>query len=60
MEVQRERDSGEAKLVEETERSETERSEGERSVEIGTNFARSSSRGQGPNRPQLPTRSEIW
>ena len=32
MEVQRGKDSGEAKLVEETERSESERSEDERSV----------------------------
>ena len=63
MEVQREKDSGEAKLVEETERSETERSEVERSVGTGTNFARSSSRGGGgtaaapdPEVPAIPKR----
>jgi len=54
VEVQREKDSGEAKLVEETERSESERSEGERSVGTGTNFARSSSRGAGASPAAAP------
>jgi transposase len=45
VERQREKESGEANLVEVTERSEAERSEGERSVGTGTKFARSSSGG---------------
>ncbi len=64
MEVLREKDSGVAILVEETERSEAERSEAERSVGPGTKIARSSSRGAGatpaaapdPEVPAIPKR----